>query len=144
MVERNERDRSDPETMSREERRRRAGAPVDLELIHSRALLAAMTAVNMKGEDVKVIDAHELTSYTDYLVLCTGRNSRLTRRIAEEIASKLKGEAGLKPAGSEGIAGAEWILIDFLDFVIHVFTPEAREFYRLDVLWKEAPVETVE
>jgi len=134
----------DLESLSRRERPQTAASGVGLEQIHSWALLAAMAAVNVKADEVKILDVHELVSYTDYLVLCSGRNVRLTRRIAEEIAFKLKQEAGLLPAGTEGTAGGEWILVDFLDFVVHVFTPEARDFYRLDVLWKQAPVETVE
>jgi ribosome silencing factor RsfS/YbeB/iojap len=127
--------------------RERPQAPVsadDLELIHNRALLAAMAAVNVQADEVRVLDMHELVTYTDYLVLCTGRNVRLTKRIAQEIGFKLKAEAGLLPTGSEGTADGEWILLDYLDFVVHVFTPTAREFYRLDVLWKQAPVESVE
>jgi ribosome-associated protein len=134
----------DLDSLSRRERPRAESAPGDLELIHSRALLAAVAAVDVKADEAKILDMHELVSYTDYLVLCTGRNARLTRRIAEEVGFKLKQEAGLLPAGVEGTAGGEWILLDFLDFVVHVFTPEAREFYRLDVLWKQAPVEMVE
>ena len=134
----------DLDSLSRRERPRATSAPADLELIHSRALVAAAAAVDVKADEVKILDMHELVSYTDYLVLCTGRNARLTRRIAEEVGFKLKQEPGLLPAGVEGTAGGEWILLDFLDFVVHVFTPEAREFYRLDVLWKQAPVEMVE
>jgi ribosome-associated protein len=134
----------DLDSLSRRERPRAADASADLELIHSRALLAAVAAVDVKADEVKILDMHELVSYTDYLVLCSGRNVRLTRRIAQEVGFKVKQEAGLLPAGIEGTAGGEWILMDFLDFVVHVFTPEAREFYRLDVLWKRAPVETVE
>jgi ribosome-associated protein len=134
----------DLESLSRRERPHSTGSPADLELIHNRALLAAMAAVNVKADEVKILDMHELVTYTDYLVLCTGRNSRLTKRIAEEVAFKLKAEAGLLPMGTEGTAGGDWILLDFVDFVVHVFTPQAREFYRLDVLWKQAPVETVE
>jgi ribosome-associated protein len=134
----------DLESLSRRARPQTGGSEVDLKLIHSRALLAAMAAVNVKADEVKILDMHELVSYTDYLVLCTGRNVRMTRRIAEEIGFKLKQEAGLLPAGTEGTASGEWILVDFLDFVVHVFTPEARDFYRLDMLWKQAPVETVE
>lgn len=129
------------------ERRERPAAPVtpeDLEAIHARASLAAKAAVDVKGEDVRILDMHEVVSYTDYLVLCTGRNARLTRRISDEIGFKLKKEFGLLPAGTEGAAGGEWILMDYLDFVVHIFTPEARDFYRLDVLWKQAPVEDIQ
>jgi ribosome-associated protein len=134
----------DLESLAQRERPRTPGSGPDLELIYDRAHLAAMAAVNVKADEVKILDMHELVTYTDYLVLCTGRNARLTRRIAEEIAFKLKAEAGLLPRGTEGTVGGDWILVDFLDFVVHIFTPEARDFYRLDVLWKQAPVETVE
>lgn len=97
----------------------------------------------MKADDVKILDMHGVVTYTDFLVLCTGRNARLTRRIAEEVAFTLKGQADVRAIGTEGLAGGEWILLDFIDFIVHVFTPKARDFYRLDVLWKQAPVETV-
>jgi ribosome-associated protein len=133
----------DLRSLSRRERPNAPGSSEELEVIRARALVAARAALDVKAEDVKVLDMHELVSYTDFLVICTGRNVRLTRRIAEEIGFRLKQEAGLLPAGTEGTAGGEWILLDFLDFVVHVFTPVAREFYRLEVLWKQAPVEAV-
>ncbi len=129
--------------LEKRERERSVDSPVDLEAIRQRTILAAKAAVDVKAEDVKVLDMHELVSYTDFILLCTGRNTRLTRRIAEEIAHKVKSSTGLLPSGTEGSSSGEWILLDFLDFVVHVFTPEAREFYRLDVLWKQAPVEEV-
>lgn len=126
-------------------RERKAGAqiPVNLEAIHERARTAAEAALGMKADDVKILDMQGLVTYTDFLVLCTGRNTRLTRRIAEEVAFTLKGEASVRAVGTEGVAGGDWILLDFVDFVVHIFTPEARDFYRLDVLWKQAPVEEV-
>ncbi len=132
------------EAATRRERPRHAGALADIETIHERARLAARAAAGVKAEDVKILDMHELVTYTDYLVVCTGRNVRLTKRIAEDVAFQLKQEHGLLPAGREGAGGGEWILLDYLDFMVHAFTPEAREFYRLDVLWKRAPAETVE
>ena len=99
-------------------------------------------ASKIKGEDIRILDMRELVTYTDYLVICSGRNTRQTRHIAEEIGLELKKELGLMPAGVEGYSVGEWILLDYLDFVVHVFTPERRDFYRLDVLWKEAPAET--
>ena len=134
----------DLESLSRRERPLPAEGGADLEAIHDRALLAATAAVDVKADEVKILTMHELVTYTDYLVLCTGRNTRLTKRIAEEIGFKLKDQAGMLPGGTEGTTAGDWILLDYLDFIVHVFTPEAREFYRLDVLWKEAPVETVE
>jgi ribosome-associated protein len=105
--------------------------------------MAARAAVNMKADDVKILDMHGLVTYTDFMVLCTGRNTRLTRRIAEEVEFTLKREANVRLVGTEGASGGDWILLDFLDFVVHVFAPKARDFYRLDALWKQAPVETV-
>jgi ribosome-associated protein len=113
-------------------------------MVRERALTAAQAAAHVKAEDVRLLDMHELVSYTDYLVVCTGRNVRLTKRIAEEVSFRLKRDCQVLPAGTEGSSGGEWILLDYLDFIVHVFTPEAREFYRLDVLWKQAPAETVE
>ena len=126
-----------------EKRERLASTLVDLEAIRQRALLAAKAASDVKADEVKILDMHELVTYTDFLVLCTGRNARLTRHVAEEVAFRLKTEAGVLPVSTEGAGGGEWILLDFLDFIVHVFTPKAREFYRLDVLWKQAPVEAV-
>ena len=134
----------DLESLSRRERQHAPGSEPDLGLIRDRAHLAAKVAVDLKADEVKILDMHSLVTYTDYLVLCTGRNTRLTRRIAEDIGFKLKAEAGLLPRGTEGTAGGDWILLDYLDFVVHIFTPEAREFYRLDVLWRQAPVDVVQ
>jgi ribosome-associated protein len=131
------------EAATRRDRRRDPDSPVDLETIRERARLAADAASSVKGEDIKILDMHELVTYTDFLVLATGRNVRMTKRIAEEVAFKLKQGMGILPAGSEGAGDGEWVLLDYLDFMVHVFTPESREFYRLDVLWKRAPVETV-
>lgn len=138
-----ERTAPDLASLERRERPHTTGTPADLELIHTRALLAAHAALDMKADDVKILDMHELVTYTDFLVLCTGRNSRLTKRIAEEIGFRMKTQEGILPMGSEGTAAGDWILLDYADFIVHVFTPEAREFYRLDVLWKQAPEENV-
>jgi ribosome-associated protein len=116
----------------------------ELEGIHEMALVAARAAASVKAEDVKVLDMHELVTYTDYLVICTGRNARLTKRIAEEVAFRTKEQFKLIPKSVEGAASGDWILVDFIDFMLHVFTPEARDFYRLDVLWKQAPAEEIE
>jgi ribosome-associated protein len=129
--------------LEKRERGRPGGSTVDLRAIHEEVLLAAKAALDVKAEDVKVLDMHELVTYTDFMVLCTGRNTRLTRRIAEEVAHQVKIGSGRLPLGTEGSSAGEWILLDFLDFVVHVFTPNAREFYRLDVLWKRAPAEDI-
>jgi ribosome-associated protein len=85
----------------------------------------------------------ELVVYTDYMIVCTGSTPRQTKAISDEIRKQLK-EQGTSPRRIEGEREAEWILMDYLDVVVHVFTPQAREFYRLDRLWGEAPQETLE
>jgi len=79
----------------------------------------------------------EAVSYTDYFVLLTGANTRQTRAIAEEIQHKVR--ADHRPARVEGEREGEWILIDFIDVVVHVFTTTARDFYRLETLWGDVP-----
>jgi ribosome-associated protein len=118
--------------------------PLELEAIRDQARWAAGVAADLKGEDIRILDMHSLVSYTDFLVVCTGRSTRQTRRIAEEVGLRLKRDHDLRPGHMEGEQSGEWILLDYLDFVVHVFTPEARDFYRLDVLWKDAPAESVE
>jgi ribosome-associated protein len=81
----------------------------------------------------------EVVSYTDWFVIATGRNTRQTKAIAEEISTLLKQEDGLMPTRAEGRREGDWILLDYLDVVVHVFTPEARAFYRLDRLWGQVP-----
>ncbi len=85
-----------------------------------------------------------IVDYTDYLVICTGRTPRQTKAIAAEIRGVLKKEHGVEIRCVEGEKEADWILVDALDIVVHVFTPEARDFYRLDRLWREAPAERFE
>ncbi len=81
--------------------------------------------------------------YTDYFVVCTGRNARQTVSIWNEVHEKMKQEHGLIPRSSDGAQEGTWILADFLDVVLHVFTPDARSYYRLDDLWGDVPaVET--
>ena len=77
-------------------------------------------------------------TYTDFFVLVTGSTTRQTAAIAESIREALRSE-GIKPIRSEGVRAAEWILLDYLDVVVHVFTPEARGFYRLERLWGDVP-----
>lgn len=82
-----------------------------------------------------------LVAYTDWLVVATGQTPRQTKAIAEEIRKQLKEQTGRFARRTEGDREAEWILLDYLDIVVHVFTPQAREFYRLDRLWRQAPQE---
>ena len=89
------------------------------------------------AEDVIALDVRGLVGYTDFLVICTARNERQARAIRDEVHLRMKDEGRL-PARVEGEREAEWLLVDYLDAVLHVFTPAARERYRLENLWGEA------
>ena len=90
------------------------------------------------GTDLIALDVRGLVGYTDFLVICTARNERQAKAIHDEVHHRLKQEGRL-PARVEGEREAEWVLADYLDCILHVFTPETRERYRLEVLWGEAP-----
>jgi ribosome-associated protein len=89
--------------------------------------------------EVVVLDMRRLVSYTDYLTICTARNERQAKAVVDEVRVRLKKERGLIPSGSEGEGAAGWIVLDYLDAVLHVFTEEARRRYSLEDLWREAP-----
>jgi ribosome-associated protein len=82
--------------------------------------------------------------YTDFFVLASGRNSRQTAAIYDEVHGRLKHEAKLSPRAVDGQQEGEWIIADYLDVVLHVFTPETRAFYRLEDLWGDVPAVDVE
>lgn len=97
----------------------------------------ARIADEKQGEELVALDVRELVAYTDYLLIVTARNERLAKAIHDEIYSRLKADGRL-PARVEGEREARWVLLDYLDCVVHVFVPEMRERYRLDRLWGEA------
>ncbi len=84
-----------------------------------------------------------MIGYTDYFVICTGRTDRQVKAIHDAIHLGMKAQHGLLPQRVEGLSHARWVLMDYLDVVVHVFTPDTREYYRLEQLWGEAPVEAV-
>ena len=88
--------------------------------------------------DIVALDVGEIVGYTDYLVICTARNERQAKAITDEVQIRLKQDDGLLPARSEGLPEARWVLLDYLDCILHVFVPETRELYRLEQLWGEA------
>ncbi len=100
--------------------------------------LAAL-ADSKKAEEIVVMDMRGLVAYTDFLAICTARNERQARAILDEVRLQVKHETGLLPGGVDGTGEAGWIILDYLDCVLHVFTPEARERYQLEDLWREAP-----
>jgi ribosome-associated protein len=99
----------------------------------------ASVADAKKAEDVVVLDMRGLVAYTDFLAVCTARNERQARAIVDEVRISLKRELGLLPGGVDGAGEAGWTIVDYLDCVLHVFTPEARDRYQLEDLWREAP-----
>jgi ribosome-associated protein len=107
--------------------------------ISSDALARRLAAIadDKKATDLVALDVRPLVSYTDYLVICTARNERQAKAIHDEVYHQLKRDGWL-PARVEGEREAEWVLMDYLDAVLHIFTPELRERYRLEVLWGEA------
>jgi ribosome-associated protein len=100
-------------------------------------------ATDRKALDVVQLDLREMISYTDYFVVCTGRTDRQTKAIHDAIYTGMKSEHGVLPARVEGLPQARWILLDYLDVVVHIFTPDTREYYRLEQLWGEAPAQAV-
>jgi ribosome-associated protein len=104
----------------------------------------AALAQEKLARDVVIMDMQPVCSYTDYFVVATGNNPRQTKAIWDEVYSVLKREEQALPRSVAGEAEATWIVADYLDVVLHVFTPDARDFYRLDDLWGDVPQEAVE
>ena len=99
----------------------------------------AELADSKKTEDIVVLDMRDLVAYTDFLAICTARNERQARAIVDEVRVRVKKESALLPGGVDGGGEAGWTILDYLDVVLHVFTPEARDRYQLEDLWHEAP-----
>ena len=106
-----------------------------LELVDAIAALAG----DKKAADVVALEVGEVLGYTDYFVICSGNTDRQTKAIHDGIHEGLKKDHGLLPRRVEGVGESRWILMDYLDVVVHVFTPETREFYGLERLWGEVP-----
>jgi ribosome-associated protein len=103
----------------------------------------ATIASDRKAIDIRVLDLRGVVSYTDYFVICSGNTERQTKAIHDAIYQDLKDDGRILPRRTEGEREARWILLDYLDCVVHIFTPEARDYYRLEQLWGEAPVRSV-
>jgi len=100
-------------------------------------LAAVRAAESKKASDIRVLDLTGITSFTDYFVICTGANQRQIQAITDEIGLQLK-QQGEQPISIEGYDQAEWVLADYGDFLVHVFSPKAREYYDLERLWRNA------
>ena len=101
----------------------------------------ARYAADKKAAGLVLLDLREIVGYTDYFMICSGSTGRQTKAIHDGILEGMKRDHDLLPRRVEGANGAEWILMDYLDVVAHIFTPHARDYYRLEELWGEAPVQ---
>lgn len=99
--------------------------------------VAVRAAESKKASDIRVLDLRDITSFTDTFVICTGSNSRQIQAISDEVSLELK-QAGRMPLSLEGFEHAEWILADYGDFIVHIFSEKARLYYDLERLWRQA------
>lgn len=100
--------------------------------------LVAEVVDDIKASDLLVLDLRDLASFTDYLVICTGNSDRHVQAIVDAIRDKLRA-IDVRPLHTEGYEQATWVLVDFVDFLVNVFTPETRDFYQLERVWRDAP-----
>ena len=105
----------------------------------TKALLSKICRLidDKQGEDLLLLDISDLSSFSDFFIICHGFNTKQNQAICSEILARLKKEDSLLPSHVEGYPQAEWILIDYLGFVIHIFSVRAREFYQLEKLWSD-------
>jgi ribosome-associated protein len=99
---------------------------------------AIQACQDKKAEELTILELEKGSgAFTDYFVICSGTNPRQIQAIADEVEQRLE-RAGLRPAHSEGYRQAEWVLLDYIDFVVHIFSEKARRYYELERLWKSA------
>ena len=116
-------------TERRPRQRRKTPLPKSIEL-------AVRAAEDKKAEDITVLDLRNAHGFTDYFVICSGTNSRQIRAIADAVVDALAA-AGQKPAHVEGYDRSEWVLVDYFDFIVHVFSPDTRAFYAAQIFTRE-------
>jgi ribosome-associated protein len=124
------------ESVARQEKFATAGEALTYEM----AATAARAASEMFATDVTLIDLRGLVSYADYFVIASAQTERQTRRVAQEVIERMI-EKGHRPRTKRLDEGTAWISLDFLDVVVHIFTDEARDYYRLESLWRSAAQE---
>lgn len=121
--------------MARTERRQSASA--ERKRLTAEVAKAVRAALDRKALDVVVLDLRGTPAFTDFFVLCSGQNPRHVKAIADAVEESLRA-AKVRPAHIEGYDRAEWVLMDFFSFIVHVFVPQTREFYSLERLWGDA------
>jgi ribosome-associated protein len=99
---------------------------------------AVRAAQDKKANDIVVLDLRKAGGFTDYFVICTGQNPRQISAIADAVETALRTEYGERPALTEGVQKSAWILLDYFNFVVHIFSPDCRSFYGLERLWGNA------
>lgn len=104
----------------------------------------AELASDKLAHDIRVFDLRGIVSYTDFFVICSGGTERQAKSIHDGIYQELKDDFRLLPRRVEGLTESRWVLMDYLDAVVHIFTPDARSYYRLEQLWGDAPSRSVE
>jgi ribosome-associated protein len=108
------------------------------EALDERLRLALHAAGEKKAHDLVVLDLREVASFTDHFVIASGTNVRQVQAVADEVQEQLRKRLGVKPARVEGYNSAEWVLLDYGDFIFHVFEEKSRRFYDLERLWRDA------
>ncbi len=103
------------------------------------ARLAASYAADKKAIDVQVLDLRGVSSYTDFFVIASGNTDRQVKAIHDAVHEGLKRDHGVLPRRVEGLTESRWVLMDYVDIIVHVFVPDVRDFYRLEQLWGDVP-----
>jgi len=109
-----------------------------LDLIDSRVAQVVAAASDLKAIDLRVLDVESTSDVTDYFLICSGASDRQVKAIADSVLRSLR-DVGSRPLHREGYTYGRWVLLDYGDFVVHVFDPETREYYALERLWNDAP-----
>src|SRR6478609_2920393 len=113
--------------------------PTELTPLEEARRIAAVAQEKL-AKDVVILDMRPVCTYTDYFVICTGGNPRQTKAIHDEVHARLKHDHRLLPRAADGAAEGTWIIADYVDVVLHVFTQDARDFYALEDLWGDVPM----
>ena len=129
---------TDPAAATRPRTRARTRTPAKGPRLPPTVASAVRAAQDKKAFDIVVLDLRTAGGFTDFFVICTGGNSRQITAISDAVRETLKDEHGERPALSEGVEKSEWILLDYFDFVVHIFSRDCRAFYGLERLWGDA------
>ena len=123
--------------MSKENDTTRDGGQVALHEDTAKLLIAAEAASERKASDIVALDIRAIASFAEFFLICSGTNTRQVQAIADEVLERLRAD-GSRPLNTEGYESGTWILLDYGDFIVHVFTEESRQFYQLERLWRDA------